>query len=251
MLYMYNIEDGAISTTMSRKRGGAVPPCCVDSGVPILFLRSKVGLLKMAKQSISRGGTSRIRFIMLDAEIPDGDLSQITSAIQNALKPTTIVHQRINGQATPAALIANGADPAEASDEQVLDLEDEAVGQELPKTPRSSKPRKPTTPDVLDLDLVSDPPLADFAKVHPSNNEIERNLVVAAWFNEQRDTPTVTVAHIYTAYRSLGWSVGFEDFAWPLRSLKKDKYMSSPNRGEYTINHLGLDRVRKMGAGAD
>ncbi|MES0100947.1 hypothetical protein [Mesorhizobium sp. M0019] len=40
----------------------------------------------MAKQSTSKNGTSRIRFIMLDAEIPEGDLNQITLAIQNALR---------------------------------------------------------------------------------------------------------------------------------------------------------------------
>jgi hypothetical protein len=40
----------------------------------------------MAKQPLE-AGSSRIRFIMLDAEIPEGNLSQITSAIQNALKP--------------------------------------------------------------------------------------------------------------------------------------------------------------------
>jgi hypothetical protein len=48
----------------------------------------------MAKSAGKSGGTSRIRFVMLDAEIPDGDLSQITQAIHNALKPATIVQQR-------------------------------------------------------------------------------------------------------------------------------------------------------------
>ena len=72
----------------------------------------------MAKQGPIKTGTAKIRFIMLDAEIPEGDLSQITIAIQNALKPTTIVQQRMPSQiASPAVLTANN--PAEPVDEHV------------------------------------------------------------------------------------------------------------------------------------
>lgn len=48
---------------------------------------------------------------MLDAEIPDGDLSQITAAIQNALKPTTtFVQQRLPSISAQPAIAAGGAD---------------------------------------------------------------------------------------------------------------------------------------------
>ncbi|GAA0767975.1 hypothetical protein [Brevundimonas olei] len=198
----------------------------------------------MAKQPLSKSGTSRIRFIMLDAEIPEGDLSQITAAIQNALKPTTIIQQRLPAQAQ-----------ALASDAELEPFEVEAVEFEhaetspAPKSPRASKPRKPTTPEVIDLDLTSDVSLASFADEHSSTSEPERYLVIAAWLKEHRDTPTVTTAHIYTCYRSLGWSVAIEDFGWPLRQLKKDKYMASVSRGEFAINHLGIARVNKLGRG--
>ncbi len=72
----------------------------------------------MAKQPTNKGGTSRIRFIMLDAEIPEGDLSQITSAIQNALKPTTtIVQQRLPSNGVQPAIGVNGADGKLAEEE--------------------------------------------------------------------------------------------------------------------------------------
>ena len=70
----------------------------------------------VAKQPPPKSGTSRIRFIMVDAEISDGDLSQITSAIQNALKPaTTVIQQRIAVPSAHPALSGAGAedDPAE------------------------------------------------------------------------------------------------------------------------------------------
>lgn len=198
----------------------------------------------MAKQPTSKSGTSRIRFIMLDAEIPEGDLSQITAAIQNALKPTTTVIQQRLSSTNPT--IQNDTDAEfveEAVGDEVIDIPPAA------KAPRQSKPRKPTTPEVLDVDLTSEPSLESYANDHSPSSEPERYLVIAAWFKEHRDTPSVTTGHIYTGYRSLGWSVAIEDFGWPLRQLKKDKYMSSGARGEYSINHLGIARVNKLGRG--
>lgn len=183
---------------------------------------------------------------MLDAEIPEGDLSQITAAIQNALKPTTIIQQRLPAQAQVQALASDAEfDPFEADASEF----EHAETPPAPKSPRVSKPRKPATPEVIDLDLMSDVSLASFADEHSPTGEPERYLVIAAWLKEHRDTPTVTTAHIYTCYRSVGWSVAIEDFGWPLRQLKKDKYMSSPSRGEFAINHLGIARVNKLGRG--
>ncbi|MGQ2991179.1 MAG: hypothetical protein ACT6RD_08500 [Brevundimonas sp.] len=201
----------------------------------------------MAKQPSSKSGSSRIRFIMIDAEIPEGDLSQITAAIHNALKPTTIIQQRFSAQSTTSALSNEAA--AETFDADIIDIDQSADAPAPQKPARVSKPRKPTTPDVLELDLMSDVSLQTFADAHPATGEPERYLVIAAWFKEHRDTSSITTAHVYTAYRSLGWSVAIEDFGWPLRSLKKDKLMSSPARGEYVINHLGIGRVNKLGRG--
>lgn len=201
----------------------------------------------MAKQPSSKSGTSRIRFIMIDAEIPEGDLSQITTAIQNALKPTTVIQQRLSGQVTTPVL-TNDIN-SDQSDEDVIDIDPQADAPSAPKSQRVVKPRKPTTPDVLDLDLTSDVSLQSFADGHPASSEPERYLVIAAWFKEHRDVSAITTGHVYTAYRSLGWSVAIEDFGWPLRSLKKDKLMSSPARGEYAINHLGIGRVNKLRQG--
>ena len=201
----------------------------------------------MAKQT-TKSGPSRIRFIMLEAELPDGDLGQITAAIQNALKPTTtIIQQRLAANGSAAALLEDESN-RESAEHEVLS----ADGEELvntPSKPRAQRVRKPTTPDVLDLDLTSERSLEDFANEHTPNSELEKNLVVAAWFKEHRDTSAITAAHVYTAYRALGWSVGFEDFSWPLRALKKDKLMSSPSRGEYSINHLGIAKVLKLSKG--
>jgi hypothetical protein len=202
----------------------------------------------MAKQSVSKAGTSRIRFIMLDAEIPEGDLSQITTAIQNALKPMTITQQRLANQpAAPApALIGNGA--GELVDEGPSELDEEPAAPEAPRPPREPRVRKPTVRKVLELDLKTGVSLESFANQHPPKSELERNLVVAAWFKEQRNEDAITADHVYTCYRTMKWPAGIEDFSWPLRALKKEKLMSSAGRGQYAINHLGIARVQEMGS---
>jgi hypothetical protein len=202
----------------------------------------------VAKQPATKGGTSRIRFIMLDAEIPEGDLSQITSAIQNALKPTTtIIQQRLPSNGAQPAIGGNGVE-AEPIEEEALEVgTDEQVS--TPKPAKPARVRKPTTPEVIEADFNSDVSLKSFTDQHPAESEPERYLVIAAWFKEHRATPSVTTAHIYTGYRVVGWSVGLEDFGWPLRYLKKEKLMSSSARGSFDINHLGLDKVKKLRAG--
>lgn len=200
----------------------------------------------MAKQPTAKSGTARIRFVMLDAEIPEGDLTQITAAIQNALKPTsTIIQQRVIAPA-----LTNGAAPERENEAEALESEIEDVQVAQPQSaPKSSKPRKPTVPKVLELDLTSGVSFESYAAQHSPESEPDRNLVVAAWFKEHRGLDAITAGHVYTCYRQVKWSVGIEDFSWPLRGLKKDQLMSSAGRGEYAINHLGLDRVHKMAIG--
>lgn len=204
----------------------------------------------MAKQPPSRGGTSRLRFIMLDAEIPEGDLSQITAAIQNALKPaTTVIQQRLPSPHVQPKVIANGSDGGgEIIDEQLIDAEDEeqAAAETLQaREPRA--PRKPTVPKVLELDLTSGVPLESYTRDHPPKSEPDRALVVAAYFKEVRGEDAITVNHVYTCYRILKWPTTSDDFAWPLRYLKKQQLMTSPGRGQYAINGLGLSQVQKLG----
>jgi hypothetical protein len=105
----------------------------------------------VAQQPTSKGGTSRIRFIMLDAEIPEGDLSQITAAIQNALKPTTtIIQQRLPSTQASAAL-PNGSQDTEVEIEgESLELEEEAQPEATdPRSAREPKARKLPSMKVL------------------------------------------------------------------------------------------------------
>jgi hypothetical protein len=197
----------------------------------------------MAKQ-VRSGGTSRIRFVMVDAEIAEGEVSSITQAIQNALRgPTPAQIQRLP---SPKAQEMNGS--AAVSDAEPLTDEEEIVLEEHGETSSRPKgPRKPApTPKVLQLDLTTELSLATFAgKANPSSDR-KRYLVVAAWFKEHRATDAISASHVYTCYRALKWPTTISDFAQPLRQLKHVQLFEQAGKGLYSINHLGLAEVDKL-----
>lgn len=183
---------------------------------------------------------------MLDAEIPEGDLTQVTAAIQNALKPsTTVIQQRLVSNTSGGALPSTAAESDADAENDLVDQDSEAFG-EAPAAQKATRQRKPTAQKVLELDLTSGISLDDFAARHSAKNDVERNLIILVWFKEHRPDEIVTSNHVYTCYRALKWPSGIEDFSWPLRSLKKDQLVSSLGRGQYVVNHLGVARVEKL-----
>ncbi len=207
----------------------------------------------MAKSSTSTrsGGTSRIRFIMLDAEIAEGDLSQVTQAIQNALRPTPGAPRVI---AAPPALssgaqASHGDDALPILDEQDTEDSIEAPAPQTGRSERAAKPRKYPSPEVIELDLKSDPSFASFIEKKKIDSDTDRYLAVAAWFKECRQIDEIGPNHVYTCYRAVHWPCNIKDFAQPLRALKFRDFMTTPSRGLYAINHIGLDRVAELNNG--
>jgi uncharacterized protein YjhX (UPF0386 family) len=201
----------------------------------------------MAKQA-PKSGTSRIRFVMFDAEVPEGEIGQLTQAMQKALLGTTTVVQRITPPAAlrPPAEMNGGSDHEtdESVDDGQVDDVEEAVQAPRPKVER----KQAATPEVLPIDFNAfTPSLNAFVAEHrePDSHQ-QRYLMAAAWYHEHGGVTKVTPAHIYTAYRWLKWPLTLKDFAQTLRDLKSDKLFGSTERGTYTINHLGLQRVADM-----
>ena len=199
----------------------------------------------MAKGA-AKSGSSRIRFIMLEAELHDGDLSQVTQAIQNALKP-------VAAQAPRLIQVVRSSGESDVNLDDLL--EDPEVGEldeQVATAPRpSAKPSKPRaykSPDVVEVDLDKAVSFIDFAAPKNPGSILEKYLTVAAWFKEQRDTPAITQDHVYTCFRKIGWSTSIDDFNRPFRKLKSQKYVSGDTSG-FVINHLGLDKVHKLGKG--
>lgn len=198
----------------------------------------------MAKNSVKATGTSRIKFIMLDAEIADDQIQSVTQAIANALRPATPPAPKKLAPAAPQLNGHNGA--TEEHDEP--DLFDQANEAETtvdvtPAAPKRKTPRRaaPKPQVINDIDTTTEPALSSL--IDPKSNH-KRYLMIAAWFHDHRNLPVITADHVYTCYRHLGWPTDILDFAQPLRELKHKQYFTTPERGKYEINQLGLQRAK-------
>jgi hypothetical protein len=104
---------------------------------------------------------------------------------------------------------------------------------------------------VNDLEMTSGgKPFAEFAveKANPSGHTT-RFLVAAYWLAHYAKIPTSSVDHIYTCYKSAGWTFDVVDPGQPFRKLKATG-MGDVQDGQFTINHLGVSRVEKMAKSA-
>jgi hypothetical protein len=201
----------------------------------------------MARSSAGKStAPSRVRFIMLEAELAEGDLGQITQAIQNALRPAN----NNLGPARPISQRLMNAPPetedSAPTEEAFEDITPLAENKNSPS--RKTPVRKIRSPSVIDVDVTSEPSLASFAAKKNPSSESMKFLVVVAWFNQHRGIDAVGVDHVYTCYRALKWDCTMEDFSQPLRDLKRRQLLHKKGRGLYAINHLGLAEVGNLGS---
>jgi hypothetical protein len=199
----------------------------------------------MAKSS-KPSGVSRIKLIVLEAEVADDQLHTLTQAFTNALRgPSTTVKRlaptsATNGHTEPEAESLDGAE----DDTDSVDV--------TPATPRVKSARKLKAPDIVEIEMHAPVSFTDFANGKDDGSQHKKYMIAAAWLAEHRSTPIVTDGHIYTCFRSIGWSTAINDFGQPLRELKGRKFFATPERGHYEINHIGLDYVnKKLANGAE
>jgi len=192
-------------------------------------------------------GSSKIRFVMLEADLRDGDLTEITQAISSALRQSPSPQRLISAPTrTQSEAGGNGA----SVDEPPLETDVEDV--EEVDTSRTGKARpKFSNPKVLpEVDLNSgEMPFETFAtQKGPPKKELQRYLIVAYWFKKYRNLDSITQDHVYTCYKKMGWGTPTKDFIQPLRDLASKNGRGEFKSPNFTINHIGEDAVEKMKA---
>lgn len=204
----------------------------------------------MSKASAVRTNQpSRVRLVVFEAELSNGNVNEITQVIQNALRvnnPQTVAPRAIAQRMAERMDATQQVDPETV--EEINEVSEPIVEHATQLQSRPTAPRKFRTPKVLDIDLKSGVSFVSFAeKKNPQSDQL-KFLIVAAWFKEHRkDIEAITVDHVYTCYRAANWSTAIGDFSSPLRNLKHAQFLEKAGRGAYVINHLGLDKVDKMG----
>jgi hypothetical protein len=197
----------------------------------------------MKRPTKGADGSTRVRFIMLEAESESGDLAEIAAAIQNALRPKSTVEQRtvyVEDKGEARLELAPAADLIEEADEPAV-----AAKRARPAPQRRSFP----TPQVVDVEWDVKPSIEEFAASHSAKTVSDRFLVVLAWQKEAAKKTAVSVDEVYTVFRKLGWPTNIKDFSQPLRDLKSQQWVTGGAKDGFSINHLGLDRVKKFGEG--
>jgi hypothetical protein len=197
------------------------------------------------KQVPGPSGSARIRFVMLEADVDNGNLSEFANTIANALKGSS--YQK-------ALTPASNAHPKEHSNGESIEAsvdesQDEVIDDDASPPPAkpSTKPRKPfvSKVKVIELDLNSgDMPFEKYVAERAPEQLISKFLVIAVWLKEFRQVDEITADHAYTCFKKVGWGV-VSDMTQPFRDLKKGGRGDYEN-GKFKVNHIGVDVVIKM-----
>lgn len=218
----------------------------------------------MARNSNNRSNdgnnrvSGKVRFIMLETEIYEGNLSEITQAIANAVRPAPIIQQVIQSPQSPAALLTadNKNDHTNGSGQNgrqtVMDVPDHEDADEVhvapPAPKRQPTERKPFQGKVMHLDWDSgEMPFLKFVAEKKPKTNIARYLTVSAWFKQYRNLDIINANHVYNAYLKAKWKLLFDMGATFRKGAEKDKrYFELKSNGHYSITTYGLDEVVKL-----
>jgi hypothetical protein len=200
----------------------------------------------MAKQPPSPIGRSKVRMFYVDADLASGEMEQLTEALRNAIRPTHM----ITSAPALSQITGNGRRKTEAEIEMAetaetvseVDNDDEQPS----RPPRQRKYRSPKILSDLDLTGGGKKTFSDFAseKGNPTEHTT-RYLIAAYWCADLIGVDTITSDHVYTCYRSAGWTFDVQDPTRAFRKLKSQGY-GDLDDGRFTINHIGRSRVEKI-----
>lgn len=189
----------------------------------------------------------KFRFVEFDMEGGSAALHEslraIAGAINRGAKPAALP---MTSKPGAQALTAGDAqDPEEAET-------DDGLTEELPEADQREQnrangaPKKLRTPQIVDLDLKTAPGLKEYCDKLQPEGDNKRYLAIVAYLRQHRTVREVTMDHVYTCYRHMGWNVP-RDVSSPLRGLKKSGWLDKGEaKGAYALNHIGENEIEKM-----
>lgn len=199
----------------------------------------------MAKGTAAKNGPSKVRLIVFEAEIMDGDLSQVTHVLQNAFRSTQTTPKVV--QISPAA---TGALSNSHADDDIIDGEEAGesvdVASTAPKPRSQRKPKIARTPTVVnDVDFTSPTGLKEFVDQFEIKTNVDRYLAIALWFRDTRQMETVNVDQVYTAFKMLGWSTNMSDFEKTFRNLRDQQAFQGGSKEGYKLTLPGAAKIEQ------
>ncbi len=199
------------------------------------------------KQGETLNRSNKIRFVLVEADISDGNLSELTQAITSALRPSVAPVRQITRTATPTLPPApNGAQDTEEEELDEVVVEEPANG-DLPDDSKPAQKKTFKVPEYLPELVAGEKGKAfkEFAAEKAPSSKKKKYLVATYWLKEHGDSPTVNANKIYTCFKTAGWSTGFNDWNQTFHNLVHSEHLRKVGSGEFAINPLGEDAVTK------
>lgn len=211
----------------------------------------------MRRDQKDREDKGKVKFRYFEFEMDAGDpalqdtIRNITSAIGKTSGSLGRVHD-----VSPRQLQHN-SETSESADEHLASTPDAQTTPEtenpIPQTStRSAKQWNPRSPRVLEdlkLNKARDP-LKDYIERKKPSGHNSKYLAIAGWLKDNLSLNEVTMDHIHTCYRHLGWQTP-KDASAPLRAMTSQNHWFSKaqGKGAYTLNHVGENVIMDMGKG--
>ena len=207
-----------------------------------------------SNQNHASSERSKVRIFFIEGDFASGDLEQLTQVLTNATRPATILARAaLPGRAAATTVTTAQNVEDENAESQQVDTTGEEIGDDVAAEPlRATKgPSKPRTyrkpQPVVDLDMSAGGKLfKDFAaeKGNPASHRT-RYMVAATWLHEFAKVEPITIDHVFTCYKHVGWNFDIQDPTLVFRQLKAEG-LASFKKGQFSLNHLGIGKVNDM-----
>lgn len=218
----------------------------------------------MARQSkVDQDQDGEISFTMVkfSMKASDAGLQKGIDAIRSAFAqagigiPTPEVRQiRANGA---KQVVMVGSSQPEAADAEAVDEATdveatEVVEERAPARKATSSRAKPKVKNYTAIEdpgfSTTDPTLKDFAAQKSPSTDPKKLLVIAYWFKHHLKQPDVSNEAIYTAFRTLGWTVpNIAQTVRELRASRDQRLAKGSDSSLSVISLLGENAVDEMG----
>jgi hypothetical protein len=195
-------------------------------------------------------GKIKIRFFEIELDGSNETLQEAMRTFNSVVGKSTIVINRT--PALPGIQNHDASEIQQVEDEAAPPTPDEFTEPPsgmTPNSPTKPKKKKYATPQVLSIDLKSGKiPFDEYVQLKTPTDTTKKYLVCAAWLKENLNLDEITINHVYTCFRALGWNVQ-RDVGQTFRTGKKQGYFDNGSKnGFWKINHIGLGVVDKMGS---
>lgn len=216
----------------------------------------------MGKQppKADQNGKMKVRIIEFELEGSDISLQESLKSITAALSRPTVVaaprqQQRLGTTRSVAEDVLDSSGEPSEDLEQVEEIDQEeeptAIAAAAPK--KQKKPPKMAVPSLVDIRFDDKTPtFAEFVEQKEPKNDMQKYLCAAFWLKTHKNVNEVSIDHMYTAYKVMGWALPTTPVQ-PMRELaatRDKRFSKGAEKGHYAINHIGEGFVTtKMGNG--